>query len=182
VKNLILAVALLMVTVGCNPVTSRNPVGLAPADLTESVEALEGSWMTPDGEVFLLQVEDAKSGVAILRFLEKQEDKTKLKEVKLWFRSANEAMFASAKEEGEDAGKFVWARIQAENDRICLFIPNPKKMAAEVTAGRLAGTVQDEDKVTLGALTEEQVRRLASDEAAGLYEWTKPVVFFKTKR
>jgi hypothetical protein len=181
-KTLMLAAALVLLVTGCNPVTSKAPVGLAPADLTERMEALEGSWMTADGEVFLLQMEDAKAGVATLRFLEKEDNKMKMNEVKVWFRSADEAMFASAKGEGKDAGKFVWARIEAESDRICLFLPKADKFTAEVNAGRLAGTVQEQDEVTLGALTDEQVRRLASDEAAGLYEWTKPVVFFKTKR
>lgn len=180
-KSLVpLLIAACLLVSGCSPVRSLRPVGLQPVNLKDVEEEWAGAWSTSDGDTVLMSVADAEKGRLRLTYLEGKG--TEVRSVEAELRETGTTRFFNARDQDHpQPERWVWARLDQDGRQIVTWLPRNERVKESIEKGYLPGTAPKQEDVTLGELSEAQQRRLAEEES-NLYQWDKPLVFFKTSK
>jgi hypothetical protein len=199
---LMFALPVLLLLAACEAVYSPQPIGEEPLPL--NVADWQGTWLQGD-IVLLTTVLDAEKGILQATWLERYKDGARQEVLTGEVRRSGEAVFFNAIEQpadvnGEGAGEnetpgatgavtpaapaespkplYWWARARLDGSHVTVWWPNVEAFRTAVRAGRLPGTVRDDDHVVLGSLTPEQLALFDAPES-GLLDWSNPVVFVR---
>lgn len=166
----------LLVTFGCNPVTSRHPVGTEPLQL-EAPE-WEGTWSNPEGSLEV-RIVDAKAGQLEAAWIELEEDGFELETLEVHLLRGGGALFASVRENPTEDPDYLIALIDKEENQILIWWPDGDKFKRLVEDGQLPGEVSEDGAVTLGKLEPQHLTLLTSEEHETPFQWRKPGVLFR---
>jgi hypothetical protein len=185
---------------GCEAVYAPKPLGdevvtLDPAEW-------QGTWLAPD-MVITTTVLDGAAGRLQAAWIERAAGGATLEVVEGSIRSSGDWTFANILDQSEEpvgeaqgeagrqgeaeapaplaeqaaAPRYVWLRVQKEENHLTLWSPHVEQFKIFVGDGRLPGRVTD-DGVELGELTPEQLRMI-NDPASNLLNWSDPAVFVR---
>jgi hypothetical protein len=174
-----LCCALAMLFCGCNASLSSQPIGLTPKDISAEVEDWEGVWQNTDGTFFTAFVMDGSNGLIRIAGLERDGDAIKQESFDLYLRDAGGWTFVSMTDNKE--GLFVWGRIKREDRVALIWGPTPEKITALIADGTLPGTTNGSGGV-LTTLSTNHYEIICSDSKTVLFDWDKPLVFWKVSK
>jgi hypothetical protein len=73
---------------------------------------------------------------------------------------------------------YHWARLALDEHSALLWWPSQQRFRDAVTAGKLPGTIKEDQDVLLGELSAEQLEMINAPEA-NLLNWTEPLVLVR---
>jgi len=164
---------LVLGAVGCAQVDSPVPIGKDPVMLQGS--EWNGTWASSEGTV-IARVVDAAKGTVEIAWIEEESGEPVMKKKTLYIRQTGDWVFVNITDE-DKPDRYLWARLKNDDGEAILWIPDVDKIKALVREGKLPGKVDDDRNVQLGTLSEEQTKRLTSDDNGVLYDWENPLVF-----
>jgi hypothetical protein len=181
---------LALISFGCSPVYSTQPVGEKPRSLAAEKEAWEGTWIGEAG-AFTIVVTDAERGKLKVGWIDQKKDGLKVHALDVELRAFAKWTFASFRDPDDKSGqqRYVFLRVAKKERQLVLYHPDAKAWQSLVERKRLAGTVKQRKsadgkitptEITIGALKAKELGFItAGERAAALFSWEDPVVLIK---
>lgn len=186
-----LACAVLLGAIGCQSVTSYQPVGTEPATLDPA--EWDGRWLMM-GDWVPVRVADAENGVIEFGPPEEVEEE-EAQPLRMSIRSAGDWLFLNISseeieklegggdpeaepDEEKEPVTYLWGRVTNRENQVTFWLPDFEKFSDLVEAGALPGELpggEDGDKVILKELTPEHLEIVMSGEHGVLFKWDEPV-------
>jgi hypothetical protein len=144
-----------------------------------TAEEWNGTWLTPEGGVFILAVTDSQQGLLDVTWIDEEKEEPVLGRGKAFVRESSGWLFLSIGEESEDhpaPKKYLWVRLEKNGDVLIVWEPDTKKFARLVNDGLLPGTM-DSGNVHLGELEMQHYELITSEQRGVLLKWDQPLVF-----
>jgi len=156
---------------GCTAVYCIKPMGETPVSIEP--EDWDGSWMHDDGFINI-KVNDAEKGTFEAAWIENK----KLESVNVQLQSCGDWFFGSSLDSAEKQ-RYIWGRIKKEGQQLVIWAPDVDKFKVLVEEKILPGKVDSDGNVSLGELSSEHMKIIASEKKGVLFEWDDPVVLFR---
>jgi len=170
----------------CESVYVQQPLGDEVVVLDQAL--WQGQWS--NGEfVITTSIIDVESGILQAAWIERGEHGAELEMVTGYVRKTGDLIYLSlANYDGEEATgqdsespappKYHWARLEVDEHQAKMWWPNQQRFREAITAGKLPGTIRDDEDVVLDSLSPEHLALINSPEA-NLLNWTEPMVFVR---
>jgi|WetSurMetagenome_2_1015567.scaffolds.fasta_scaffold186703_2 hypothetical protein len=174
----IYAICIAFALCGCSVVTSKGPVGDAPAVL--NAKDWDGAWFSPGGGYCAMKAKNENEGILQLAWIEDHNEMIH-KSRDVFIRKSGNWLFASMKEEDDkDAvnSPYVWAIIKKSRKTIFIWLPKEERFKKLIEAKTLPGEAQ-KSVVMLGDLKPEHMKIITSEERSFLFDWEDPLVLIK---
>lgn len=186
-----LACALLLGAVGCQSVTSYQPVGNEPATLDPA--EWDGRWLMM-GNWVPVRVADAENGIIEFGPPEEAEEE-EAQPLRMSIRRSGDWLFLNISSEeiekmegGGDAEAdpdeekapvtYLWGRVRNHQNQVTFWLPDFEKFRDLVEAGTLPGELpggEQGDTVILKELTPEHLAMIIAGEHGVLFQWEEPI-------
>jgi hypothetical protein len=181
----ILLLSLLWLT-ACESVFVEQPLGEEVVVLEEAL--WQGQWT--NGEIVITTtVIDAEKGILQAAWLERGQQGAEMEMATGYVRKTGELVYLNLPNyDGEEATgqdsespmkpSYHWARLAMDEHRALLWWPSQQRFRDAVTAGKLPGTIKEDQDVLLGELSAGQLEMINAPEA-NLLNWTEPLVLVR---
>ncbi len=168
----LLAVALIL---GCAAVSSVEPVGERPKELTPS--EWDGTWIVKNQSITVKVLEPQK-GTLRVAWVEEKGGRLELESFQVEMRESDDLMLGNVKEE-EGASCYYWALVRRDEGQIIVWYPDASQFRKLVEAGTLRGKVEKGGGVVVEKLTREDLKSLFSGDKGICFDWKQPMVLYR---
>ncbi len=168
----LLAVALIF---GCAAVSSVEPVGERPKELTPS--EWDGTWIVKNQSITVKVLEPQKGTIQVA-WVEERKGRLELESFQVEIRESDNLMLGNVKEE-EGESRYYWALVRKDEGQIVVWYPDPSQFRKLVEAGTLRGKVEKGGSVVVEKLTREDLKLVFSGDKGVCFDWKQPMVLYR---
>lgn len=175
---------------GCDVVTSTHPVGnlfepvsVGPAQVDRGT--WEGTWVELGGLAVIVTVLDPQKAIFRVSWVVEKKGGPRLVVREAHLRVFGEWCFGNFHADTEDTPtevQYLWGPVKVDQEQLLLWTPSAEKFKRLVEEGILPGKVDKDGDVHLGELKQEHLVIITSDKRGILFEWDKPVVFWRVRK
>jgi hypothetical protein len=160
---------------GCAAVTSVEPVGERPKEISQNEWG--GTWIHMSQSV-TIKVSDEQKGLLQVAWVEEKEwGSLKIESYQVAIRESGEWIFGNVKEK-EESLHYYWALVKKDVGQIIVWAPDPAQFRELVQTGVLRGKVEKRD-IILDKLTPDDLKVILSGDKGVCFDWQNPLVFFR---